>query len=154
MTKSNVIFIDKGIVGSKACRDISSSKTFHILLIFFRKRIMVQRKITGKKKGWIIENNGRIEFTYDEAQKKYGTARSTFSRAIKELVSLGFIDVAEYGTGLEKSKNLYGFYDRWGKYGTDEYIPPNPRPPIRKGFQKGNKLGVNSKLKASVTNEH
>jgi hypothetical protein len=103
-------------------------------------------------KQWEIINNGEIEFTFAQAKGDYHISESTFRDAIDELRDKGFLDIAETGAGLYKTKNLYELSRRWEKYGTEDYKPPKPRPkgPMNKGFKKGNKLGRNSKTKTTV----
>ena len=64
-----------------------------------------------------------FEFSYSEA-RKLGFATATWSRAIRELISKGFIDpVAKGGLrGDGKSCNKYKLSPRWEKFGTPEYI--------------------------------
>ena len=77
----------------------------------------------AQKDRWVIINNGHIEYTYSEAEKK-GVTRPRFMRAIDELVEKGFIDISHNGAGgLKGDKSLYSISDRWRHYDTDEYIP-------------------------------
>ena len=57
-------------------------------------------------------------FTYTEAVK-YGFARSTFSRAVKDLQKHGFIDIAEVGglRGAGHSCSQYKLSRRWVTFG-------------------------------------
>lgn len=137
---------ERELLKSKAYRALRTPKAYFVLGIFMTKRQMGKIGRRGKRES-VILNNGRITFTFREAQSKYSISPGAFGTAIDELRDKGFIDIAESGTGLYKSANLYSLSDRWKKYGTPEYKDPTPRPhkPINKGFQKGNKHGRNCK---------
>jgi len=67
-----------------------------------------------------ITNNGEISFTYQQAEWRGMNARR-FARALKELHSLGFIDVAHLGRGARGDYTKYSLSERWAKYGTTEW---------------------------------
>ncbi|HDL07491.1 MAG TPA: hypothetical protein ENG35_01985 [Desulfobacteraceae bacterium] len=76
----------------------------------------------GRKSERVIINNGQLEYTYSEAEKA-GIPRSTFMRAIDQLVSKGFIDIHHSGSGGKKGdKNLYGISNRWRAWGKAEFV--------------------------------
>lgn len=110
-----------------------------------------------REKEWIIANNGEIQFSYLEAEKKYGIKAGRFTRAIDELMRVGFIDIAKTGFGLQKDVTSYAISNRWEKFGTDEFIVVRrPKRKQRLGFAKGNSYGKNSGKKSqhsSVTVE-
>lgn len=152
MSKNGNIWIERELIESRAFAAIKKPTAIRVLMIFFTKRQMEKLKHKTRRE-WTIRNNGEIEFTYPEAENKYGIPQSTFGAAIDELREKGFIDVAYSGAGLYKSKNLYEISDRWRKYDTAEYEPPKPRPkfPINRGFKKGNQYGRNClKIKTTV----
>jgi len=144
--RSRFVVIEKRLLRSKAYRSLRTPTAYFVLGIFWSKRQMTQVGRPGKRQ-WVIANNGEIEFTYPEAERKYGISGSAFRKAIDELRDKGFIDIAESGAGLYKAKNLYSISDRWPLYGTPEYEPPKPRPrgPVNKGFRQGNRHGRNCK---------
>ncbi len=153
MAGTGNIWVEKSLITSNAFAAITSPTAFRVLMIFFCKR-QCERSGRGGRARWEIANNGEIEFTGPEATKKYGIPESTFGRAIDELRDKGFIDIAESGAGLYKSKNLYAISDRWRDYGTPQYRPPKPRPkgPMNRGFKKGNHHGRNcKKIETTVT---
>ncbi len=53
-----------------------------------------------------------VKFPYSEAQQYMD--RHTFSRAIRQLVELGFIEKTQYG-GLYRRTNIYRFIEDWRK---------------------------------------
>ena len=120
--KSSVIYLPRDLTESEAFRKLGGT-SFKVLVIFYRKRVMLQVPKLNAKKGkeWICTNDGKITFYYSEAEKKYKISRKTFSRVIDELVSLGFIDIARAGIGYAKVPTLYIISDRWRKFGTQEF---------------------------------
>ncbi len=144
------IWIELGLLESKAFLALRTATAHKVLAIFWKKRQMVQVGRSGKEQ-WDIVNNGEIVFTYVEAENKYGILPGAFRKAIDELMDKGFIDIAATGMGVHKVTTLYSISDRWRKYGTLEYKKPKPRPkgPINRGFQKGNRYGRNSRKKKS-----
>lgn len=144
------IWIELGLLESKAFLALKTATAHKVLAIFWKKRQMVQVGRRGKEQ-WDIANNGMIVFTYIEAEKDYGISPGAFKKAIDELREKGFIDITATGMGVHKVTTLYSIGDRWRKFGTPEYQPPKARPkgPINRGFQKGNRYGRNSRKKKS-----
>jgi hypothetical protein len=64
-----------------------------------------------------------FHFSFSEA-KKYGFATATFSRAYKELIEKGFIEITERGglRGDGKSCSLFTLSNAWQGYKTREEI--------------------------------
>jgi hypothetical protein len=121
MGSKDVMFIPRRMHRNQAFRKLNSSSIF-ILFEFLSRRQLKQVSIrAGRKKDWIISNNGEIFFTYAEAEEKYKIPRSTFCRSISQLVKLGFIDIAHAGGGLMKDCSKYGISDRWKDYGKEEF---------------------------------
>jgi hypothetical protein len=143
---STGVFFEKKLLRSKAYRSLRKPTSYFVLGIFMIKRRMINVGRKGKE-CWVIDNNGEIVFTYEEAKQRYGISYSSFGSAIRELIEKGFLDIAETGMGVHKVKNLYSLGDRWKLYGTPQYEKPKTRPkgPINKGFQKGNQYGRNCK---------
>ena len=114
------IYVDRDIPKSKAYLSLNGTSA-KMLLVFLGKRQMLHLG-RGKKKEWICTNNGNIYFTYKEAKEKYNISHPAFSRAIEELVSKGFIDIARQGIGIAKIATLYSISDRWKKYGKKDFV--------------------------------
>jgi len=144
MGKGDNIWIPKRLIQSPAFRALRTPTAHVVLAAFWAKRQMVKVGRKGKTR-WAVANNDEIEFTYAQAKDKWGISESAFRNAIDELRDKGFIDIAESGAGLYKSKNKYRLCERWREYGTDHYEPPKPRAkgPINRGFKRGNRLGRN-----------
>ena len=99
----------------------------------------------ARKGKFYIENNGKIQFTYQEAEKKHNISRSAFRSAIDQLVNVGFIDIAQPGSGLHRDVTLYGISERWRQYGTKDFVEmKRPKRKQRYGFTTGNRLGKNT----------
>ncbi|MBW2709179.1 MAG: hypothetical protein JRD04_07860 [Deltaproteobacteria bacterium] len=96
----------------------------------------------------MILNNGELEYTYSEAEKR-GLPRATFMRAIDTLIEHGFLDISHSGGGGKKGdKSLYAISDRWLLFGTENFIPAKRSKDNRqgRGFQKGNVYGRKSSI--------
>ena len=115
--RSDGLYFPKRIHRNPSFRKLNASSIFVLFEFYSRRRVA---NIAGK--GFQIINNGEIMFTYDEAEKKFGIPRSTFSRTIDQLVSLGFIDIAHHGGGLMKDCSKYGVSERWRDYGKEEFV--------------------------------
>jgi len=64
-----------------------------------------------------ITNNGEISFTFQVAEWR-GLHSRTFSRVLRELHRLGFIDVTQPGRGRKGEYTKYALSSRWRLYGT------------------------------------
>lgn len=117
---SPVIVINKKIIKSKAFRELKTASSILVYLDFLSKRQMKKIKHKSKSDGWIITNNGKIEYTYTEALKK-GFTRPRFRGALDELIAKGFIDVTHRGGAYDRDKSLYSISTRWEKYGKEDF---------------------------------
>jgi len=132
------IYIEKNLVHSPAFRSLSRV-AFLVYLDFLDKRFLKPVK-REKKRVWVMENNGKIVYPYQEAENR-GISRKQFVKAIDELQGKGFIDIKHQGKGGRKPANgtgdvtTYWIDDRWEDYGTEDFKPP--RNPRRKDTRKG-----------------
>lgn len=116
-TMSNIIWVDKEIIKSKAFRSLRASSMI-VYLDFLGKRRVKRIKRSRRRDDWEVTNNGRIEYTYSEA-KKLGLTSPRFQRAIDELIEKGFIDITHQGSGgIKGDKSLYSISERWRKHGS------------------------------------
>ena len=83
------------------------SKTPHIYCILLSKRV-------GKEKVWVIENNGEIQFTYKDADKR-SISRDLFRHAIDQLLNRGIIN-AKPGNPLKIE-----LINNWEKYDKNDF---------------------------------
>ncbi len=143
------MYISREVIMSPAFKKLTGT-AIRVYLFFLNKRVMKpfeggKAKRSGKGK-YYIENQDRIQFTYNEAVKKHSIPPGTFRTAIDRLVEVGLIDIARIGSSIFRDVTLYGISDRWKLYGTDEFIEAKrPRVKPLQGFSKGNKLGVNAR---------
>ena len=119
LKRNTPVVVERQLIYSPAFLKLTG-KSPQVLLVFLGKRQMVRVPV-GKRKVWQIANNGQIVFTYAEAKEKYGIGYQAFSRAIGQLVSHGFIDIATPGTGIGGASTLYGISERWRKYGQEGF---------------------------------
>ena len=120
--KNSKIVIEKVVFKSEAFRSLKTDTAIKVYMDFLMKRQMQKLKVSRKNRSdiWEITNNGKIEYTYSEAQKK-GFTKPRFQRALDELIEKGFIDIARLGGMFEGDKTLYSISTRWQKYGTDKF---------------------------------
>jgi len=118
--KSDNIWFPRRLFKSEAWRTLTNTS----MAVYgdFKCRCRIQGlKHKGRRKEWIISNNGELVYTYDEALKKDIT-KARFARAITELVEHGLIDITHSGAGGRKGDvSLYAISDRWKYYGTDQF---------------------------------
>jgi hypothetical protein len=131
MSKSSKgnLWIEKQLVISKAFLSLTG-KSQSVLLLFLYRR---QWDKSGRNGKWRQINNGEILFPYVEAKKKFGISKSSFARAIDQLIERGFIDIAQLGGGLVGDCTKYSISNRWKKFGTDDFIFKS-RPKDTRGF--------------------
>jgi DNA-binding PadR family transcriptional regulator len=88
----------------------------------------------NRKRGasWYITNNGKIVYTYSEAEKK-GYSRALFARALTALVEHGLIDIIKQGGGSKGDISLYAISERWVKYGTKDFEHKTRKKDTREG---------------------
>jgi len=136
-----VVVIEQEMLKSEAFRSLSGTgKT-----VYFDFRMKCRPKSVKNKmrstKELVILNNGQIEYCYSEAEKR-GIPRTTFMRALTELINRGFIDVEHSGSGgIKGDKSLYGISERWRAYGTEGFIEAARPKDTRggRGFKPGNR---------------
>jgi hypothetical protein len=144
------MFVSRKQITSKAFLSLKTAAACQVFMIFLNKCKWekVQGKTAKRKAPYYLANQGEIQFTYLEAEQKYGISSGKFRRAIEQLVAVGLIDIAKSGFGLHKDVSHYAISDRWEKYGTEEFVPmERPKRIPKLGFRKGNKYGQNSKQK-------
>ena len=139
MASSNGMFIHRRMHRNPAFRKLNPSSTFVLFEFLYRRKVTQVPTKVGRGKEWIISNNGEIFFTYDEAENNFGIPRSTFRRAIDQLVDLGFIDITHHGGGMMKDASKYAISERWKEYGKKEFLKKlRPKDTRGLGFTKEN----------------
>jgi hypothetical protein len=131
MANNDKIWFSKALLRSSAFRSLSKWSLL-VYFDFLRKRQMslIPHK---EKKIYIIKNNGDIEYSFIEAERK-GIGRREFNKALNELIEKGFIDVDRLGKGgrmkIDKRGQIVGdmttyfIADRWKDYGKHTFKAP------------------------------
>jgi hypothetical protein len=124
MRKSTSMFVDKMVVKSAAFRELKNHSV-KVLMWFYLKRVFKTSPDSKGNKNYHIYNNGEIQFTYSEAEKK-GLSRKQFRDSIDDLIAKGFLEVTHQGTGTGDANTFY-LCERWQAYGTENFNPALPR---------------------------
>lgn len=137
-----ICFPTKQLFYSKAF--FSLSKWGHIVLMhFYTKRQMTRIKghrKKSKKDEWVIANNGEIVYPYSVAEQN-GIGRREFRKALDELISTGFLEIAHAGSGgVKGDTHKFRLVDRWMAYGTPEF--QTPENPLTKDTRDGRGWGT------------
>ena len=121
--KSDAVYVSREMITNPAFLALTG-KAPQVLMLFLTKRVVSKLKRAGPRgERYEVVNNGQIEFTYLEAERKYGLTMKRFRHAIDELVGKGFLDIAKQGGGLEGDKSLYALSSRWRFYDTSDFEP-------------------------------
>ena len=129
--KPKGVYIEPDLIDSMAYMGLNG--TAAKVLIWFLRRRQVSKVGRKGKESWTVTNNGKIVFSYAEAEKKYGLTRARFSRALNQLIELGFVDIDHHGGGMMGDCTLYALGKRWRNYGTDQFIQKS-RPKDTRGL--------------------
>lgn len=154
--RGSVIVVEQHLVKSRAWLSLTGAAP-HIYLLFRTKCRMARRQGKPGKRGPVIANNGEIEFTYIEADKRYAIKKDRFARALDQLIDRGFIEVATTGMGVCKVKTRYAISERWRDFGTTDFkAATRPTPSIANpGFKPDNTLWQRACRKnSSAENAH
>jgi len=156
---SGIIVLEKEILKSEAFRSLTGTAIVIYLDFRMKCRIKSIKGKPGREKGYVILNNGKIEYCYSEAGKR-GITRPRFKRALKDLVEHGFLDIEHTGSGgFKGDKSKYALSDRWKAWGTDSFKKMTMKKDARKGRgfavywkKKNSKIGNVSVTPSSNTN--
>ena len=134
--------IEMALLKSSAFRTLNGSAIQVLLDFLMRRKMQKSPNPRSHKRGdkYYIANNGRIVYTYTEAECN-GISRSAFASALDKLIEHGFIDIAQTGAGQFKSASFYSISDRWKEWGTSAFVPKSRPKKTRYhrgiGFQPG-----------------
>jgi len=126
---SKNIWIERAMILSSAFHKLNG-RAMEVLLLFLYRR---QWKQASRKGKWYTTNNGEIVFPYKEAKKRFKIPKSSFARAIDNLIEYGFIDITHLGGGLIGDCTKYSISNRWRNYDTDRFVQKK-RPKDTRGF--------------------
>ena len=97
------VMLPHELIDSKAWQELSCyARTVYI---------EIRRRYNGK-------NDNNLSYTYREAGELMG--RRTFTKALRELVNHGLMDIIRSG-GLYRKSNIFGLSDRWKFYGQENF---------------------------------
>ena len=86
---------------------------------FYEKvKVKVNKKKRGKDRYQVLDED--LSFTYAEAERR-GLTHQQFSKALREIHKLGFIDIKKPGSRLKNDWTVYFISNRWRNYGTPEF---------------------------------
>jgi len=151
--RRNRMFVERTLIESIAFRELKTPAAYVVLFRLLSKCQWekAQARPGTRDKCWLIANNGRIQFSYTEANR-IGITDKMFTRAVDELVRVGFIDIEHTGYGLRRDRTLYSVSSRWKAFGTEAFeIKSRPRRGQKIGFQQGNRHGGNNTRKKKTT---
>lgn len=145
--RADVMYVSREMVSSLAYRSLKTPAAHVVLMAFLTKRqVELVRRPCTREYSWDIKNNGEITFTYGEARDKYGLSPAKFTRAIDDLIRVGFIGIEHSGLGLYKDATRYSLCDRWKLFGKPEYkAKTREKRKHGPGFRKGNRLGAKAR---------
>jgi hypothetical protein len=145
------MFVSRSVITSQAFLSLRTAAACQVYMIFLNKckYEKAQMKPGKRDKVWTHTNNGELQFTYKEAEEKWGIKEGKFMRAIEQLVEVGLLDITKPGFGLQGDVSLYAISDRWEKFGTDAFVHKDrPKRKQKFGFTEGNGYGKNSSKKS------
>ncbi|MGD0915693.1 MAG: hypothetical protein ABSB22_04455 [Thermodesulfobacteriota bacterium] len=107
------------LLHSEAYRELDYGPALKVLSWFHEKIKLEAIKGKRGKNRFQPANNGKMEFTYREALYR-GLTSQKFSKALRELHRLGFIDVPKPGSALKGDFTEFSFSERWKTYDPDD----------------------------------
>lgn len=143
---SDIIVVQRDLLKSEVFRKLNGTAKTVYFDFLMKCKVKSRAAASGRKKERVILNNGQIQYSYSEAEKK-GILSGSFMRAIDTLIEHGFIDISHSGNGGKKGDmNLYSISDRFEKWGTDIFVLATRPKDTRsgRGFQPGNTHGRNT----------
>ena len=117
--RSTVVVLERDMIESPAFYTLTSHAPV-ILMAFMGKRQIEKIGHKGNERK-IVKNNGKIIFTYAEAERKYDLNQTKFKRAIDQLIEHGFLDIAERGGSLGRNPTKYFISSRWKEYKSPDF---------------------------------
>jgi len=113
------IRIDFALLHSEAFKALSYAPALKLLIWFHEKvKVKVNKKKRGKERYQVLD--GVISFTYAEAECRGLTHKQVY-RGLREIHSLGFIDIEKPGSRLKSDWTEYLISNRWRDFGTPNF---------------------------------
>jgi len=143
-TRSFGVRIEYSLLHSDAFKTLHYVPSIKVLLWFYEK-VRIKKVRGGRNHKRKYERlNSDICFLYEEAELR-GLSRQQFSRALKELYSLGFIEIKKPGSGRRGDFTRFDVSERWRQFGDPNFkCPPYPKSHcwINYGFGSKRKLST------------
>lgn len=114
--KPRKIWLLEEMVISKAFTELTG-KSVQVLMLFHAR----QKFIHLGGSNYAKDEEWKIIFTYADAKTDFGFSAKQFRHAIDQLVAHGFIDITEYGGGLQRSATVFEISERWTRYGEENF---------------------------------
>jgi len=115
------IYFTAKLLKSVAYSKLSAIEIRVLNEFYMKRKVKKMRNNGGREIRYIISNNGQIIFTCGWAKKNMDISKASFTRSIKKLILVGFIDLTYAGGGLQGDCNQYAISDRWKVFGTNEF---------------------------------
>ena len=144
-TSNSLIWFRREVLHSKAYFKLSGTQIRVLNELYCKRQVAKTKRVSNSKGKWVVTNNGEIVLPRITTAEKLALSESSFTRAIKRLIEVGFVDVAYQG-GLEAGDmNKYSLSERWKKYGEEDFVKGTFPFSIKKqGFKLNNKLALRS----------
>ena len=107
--KRRQVHLTYDIVLDEKFRSLSSTAK-DVYMIFLYKRVIPRSR---GKRAHKVANNGQIQFTQHEAKHKWGIPKTSFWRAMSQLLERGIVKVSHRGHGINHDVNLYELVGKW-----------------------------------------
>uniref|UniRef100_A0A6M3XX15 Uncharacterized protein n=1 Tax=viral metagenome TaxID=1070528 RepID=A0A6M3XX15_9ZZZZ len=121
---------------SPAYRTLPTVTAYRVLSEFMLKRSVQEMKDGREKRGsyWKVTNDGKIVFTYLEAER-LGISAYAFRDAIDALLERGFIRITKTGEGKHRRCTFYGIADGWRTWKPGVTVNKRKKRKAQIGFQ-------------------
>jgi hypothetical protein len=118
-TKKWAIRVSYELIHSEAYKALNYAPALKVLNWFHEKiKVSVNKKRRGKDR--YIVDDGDISFPYREAKVR-GLSNQQYSKALRELHKVGFVDIKKPGSSLKGDWTLYAMSDRWKDFGRTSF---------------------------------
>jgi hypothetical protein len=140
-------YIESERIESESTRHLGGVALYVYLIFLLKRRFeKVATKKGGPKKNHCV-NGDSLSFTYIEAIKKHGIPKSTFSRALDELLAKGFITCVYQGGTCKHDKSVFGLSDNYLHWKPGMVFQTRNLDPVSRGYRKPKTPLQNAKSK-------
>ena len=155
------LVLSKKMLRSKAFVSLTGAAKQILLELTMRLKLESYRPRKRHKHStrYYAGNNGKLVLSYKSVHKQFGYSSATISKAIDQLVSHGFIEIAELGCGVKRQSHKIALIRNWQDYGTEDFRPGQGKSqagPVNRGFKKNRQtanLETTSETKEGTTSE-